>query len=125
MVSWEAWAKKVAYDLTNLFENDKKLEKQINELDGSLNTLNMRFDSFLNDFREFRKKVTPLLTQHYKCQIVDLLSKELRPRSLRWIQHRIGVYPFHLLLQLEDVGLIEHTKSGTHNMYAIKKEVEQ
>lgn len=106
MVSWEEWAKQIT----------DKVDKAYSEII----TLKMRFESFLDDFRAFRKKVAPLLAEHYKGQIVDLLSKELKPRSLRWIQHRIDVYPYHLLLQLEHAGLIEHTKSGNHNMYAIK-----
>lgn len=109
-------------NIETLFKNDKILEDRINKLHSEIATLEGKHNHAMDELRKLRDRVNPVIAEHNKKRILKLLSKETQPRSLRWIQHRIGVYPFHLLLQLEHVGLIEHSKSGFHNMYALRGE---
>lgn len=119
MVTIEEWRRFVTNNIKTIFNNQKILEGRINKLNGEIATLEGKYNHLQDELRKLRDRANPVIDEHNKKQIIKLLSKETKPRSLRHIQNRLGVYPFHLLLQLELEGLIEHTKSGRHNMYAV------
>ena len=100
MSCWNQWSKAVS--------------KKINWLKAEVTRIG-------SELSKLTLKLEPLLDEHDKTAILMLLRKESQPRSFRWIQRRIGRYPGRLLMDLEDAGLIEHTKRGHHNMYAIKE----
>lgn len=87
----------------------------------NINWLRAEVTRIGSEVSQLRLKLEPLLDEHDKTTILTLLRNEEKPRSFRWIQRRIGRYPGRLLMDLEDAGLIEHTKSGHHHMYAIKE----
>ena len=99
-MNWKQWSKDIAKHINWLTAEVQRISSELSQL---------------------RLKLEPLLDEHDKTTILTLLRKEPQPRSFRWIQRRIGRYPGRLLIELEDAGLIEHTKSGHHHMYASKE----